>query len=172
MSLLKYTVFINSLLEQLKRSRLCCNFYSTPSMPVGYADDLAAACLSKIKMDRAMDVVYAHGRTWRYDFNAIKSGILVFGETQREHEINSKDRNFLLGPESVRERTAYEHVGINVSISPHDTSGITGRLTKARRTFNALTGHGIRKNGPTMASCNIIYWSIVVPVALYVVMGR
>ena len=57
-------------------------------MPVGYADDLAAACLSKIKMDRAMDVVYAYGRTWRYNFNPKKSGILVFGETQREQEIN------------------------------------------------------------------------------------
>ena len=63
MSLLKYTVFINSLLEQLKNSHLCCNFFSTPSMPVGYADDLAVACLNKIKMDPAMEVVYAHGRT-------------------------------------------------------------------------------------------------------------
>ena len=53
MSLLKYTVFINSLLEQLKNSQLCCSFSSSPCMPMGYADDLAAACLSKNKMDRA-----------------------------------------------------------------------------------------------------------------------
>ena len=61
----------------------------------------------------------------------------------------------------------YEHVGISVCIYPHDTSGITNRLTKARRTFNALTGLGIRRSGPTMATCNIIFWSIIVPVALY-----
>ena len=35
MSLLKYTVFINSYLDQLKRSTLCCSLFTTPSMPVG-----------------------------------------------------------------------------------------------------------------------------------------
>ena len=44
---------------------------------------------------------------------------------------------------------------------------MTARLTKAGGTFNALTGLGIRKCGLTMATCNIIFWSIVVPVALY-----
>ena len=167
MSLLKYTVFINSLLDQLKRSRLCCNLFVTPSMPVGYADDLAAASPSKTKMDRVMEVVYAHGRTWRYYFNAKKSGVLVFGESRREHGSNSKHRLFTLGPERVRERVTYEHVGINVSIFSDDTSDVTARLAKARRTFNALTGLGIRKCGLTMATCNIIFWSIVVTVALY-----
>ena len=167
MSLLKYTVFINSLLEELKNSRLCCSFFSSPSMLVGYADDLAAACLGKNKMDRAMDVVYAHGRTWRYDFNAKKSGILVFGESRREHETNSRKRVFSLGTDRVNERAVYEQVGINVSIYPQDISGVIDRLVKARRTFNALTGLGIRRNGLTMETCNIAFWSIVVPVALY-----
>ena len=162
MSLIKYTVFINSLLDLLKESQLCCKLYLTPSAPVAYADDLAATCLNKTKMDRAMDIVYSHGRTWRYDFNAKKSGILVFGENLREHETNSKNRLFLLGPERVCERSTYEHVGINVSIFSPDISGI-----KARRTFNALTGLGIRKSGLTMATCNIVFWSIVIPVALY-----
>ena len=147
MSLLKYTVFIKSLLEQLKNSPLCCNYFSNPSMPVGYADDLAAACLSKVKMDRAMEVVYAHGHNWRYDFNAKKSGILVFGNTQREHDNNSVNRVFTLGPYRVGVRAVYEHVGISVGIYSHDTSGITNCLTKA--------------------TCNNIFWSILVPVAIY-----
>ena len=77
------------------------------------------------------------------------------------------NRAFTLGPERVRERVTYEHVGINVSIFSHDTSGVTARLTKVCRTFNALTALGIRKCGLTMPTCNIIFWSIVVPVALY-----
>ena len=110
MSLIKYTVFINSLLVDLKNSKTCCMIYKTPSTPVGYADDLSAACSSKLKMDRVMEIMYAHWRTWRYDFNARKSGVLVFGETSKEHTENTKNRTFRLGQEKVRERTNYEHV--------------------------------------------------------------
>ena len=105
-SLLKYIVFINS------------------SAPVGYADDLAAACNNKYKMDRVMEIVHNHRRTWRYDFNARKSGVLVFGETRREHSENSRNRLFRLGHDKVGEKTNYDHVGVNVSISSGDTIGI------------------------------------------------
>ena len=67
----------------------------------------------------------------------------------------------------VGERAVYEHVGTVISIFSQDTSGITTRLTKVGSNFNALTGLGIRKSGLTMATCNIIFWSIVVPVSLY-----
>ena len=167
MSLIKYTVFINSLLVDLKNSKTCCMIYKTPSTPVGYADDLAAACRSKLKMDRVMEIVYAHGRTWRYDFNARKSGVLVFGETSKEHTENTKNRTFRLGQEKVRERTNYDHVGVNVSILSGDDTGIRERLSKARRSLNALTGLGIRRCGLTVATCNVLFWAIVVPIALY-----
>ena len=114
-----------------------------------------------------MDIVYTHGRTWRYDFNAKKSGVLVFGETAKEHKLNSLERVFQLGPDKVSERTNYDHVGNNVSIFCNDSGGILERISKARRTFNALTGIGIRKCGLTMVTCNLIFWAVVVPVALF-----
>ena len=57
MSLLKYTVFINSLLVELKHSKLCSMIYRTPSAPVGYAADLSAVCSSKRRMDCDCDCV-------------------------------------------------------------------------------------------------------------------
>ena len=54
LSLLKYTVFINSLPVSLRDSGLCAKIYNTPSTPLGYADDLAACCLSKRKTDAVM----------------------------------------------------------------------------------------------------------------------
>ena len=44
---------------------------------------------------------------------------------------------------------------------------IEERLSKARKTLNAATGFGIRKNGLTIATCDIIFWSLVLPTALY-----
>ena len=166
MSLIKYTVFINSLLVYLKNSGHCCKLYNTPSTPVGYADDLATGCINNRKLDRVMEVVYQHGCTWRYEFNAKKSGVLVYGESRTEHIRNARNRAFRLGPAKVNERENYDHVGIRAIISDDDISGIEERLSKARRTFNAVASIGIRSNGLTMATCNIIFWTIVVPTAL------
>ena len=114
-----------------------------------------------------MEIVQDHRRTWRYDFNARKSGVLVFGETQREHSKNSRNRLFRLGHEKIVEKTNYDHVVVNISIISGDTIGINERLSKGKRTLNTLTGIDIHKCGLTMTTCNIIFWSVVVPVALY-----
>ena len=167
MSLMKYAIFINSLLIDLKKSGLCCKLYRIPSTPLGYADDVATCCLSKRRLDKAMELVYAHGCTWRYELNAKNSGVLVYGESVKEHERNSKDRTFKLGPNRVNERVNYDHVGIRNSIFESDISGIEERISKGRRAFNSITGIGIRKGGITMATCNIIFWSIVVPTTIY-----
>ena len=167
LSLLKYTVFINSLLVSLRDSGLCAKIYRTPSTPLGYADDLAAVCLSKRRTDAVMDAVYNHGCTWRYDFNARKSGVLVFGENRRTHERNASNRTFKLGPARVKEVTEYDHVGVKTSIFHECSTGIEERVGKARRALNAITGLGIRRNGINIATCNCIFWTIIVPIATY-----
>ena len=167
MSLMKYAVFINSLLVDLKNANICAKIYMVPSTPLGYADDVATCCLSKFKLDRAMDIVYRHGCVWRYEFNAKKSGVLVYGESKKEHKLNSASRCFKLGPDRVKERVNYEHVGIRNCIFSDDTSGIEDRIAKGRRTFNSISGIGIRRGGISMATCNVIFWSVVIPTALY-----
>ena len=107
LSLLKYMAFINSLITDLKASGLCCRLYRTPSTPVGYADDLAMCSTSIFKLDRAIDIVAAHGHIWRYSFNAKKSGILVYGEDKRESSQNAVVRTFRLGDDIVKERETY-----------------------------------------------------------------
>ena len=133
---------------------------------MGYADDVAT-CLSKQKLDRAMDVVYDHGCVWHYKLNAKKSGVLVYGESVKEHKSNSICRTFKLGPNRVAERINYDHVGIRNCIFRDDPSGIEDRISKGGRTFNSISGIGIREGGISMATCNVIFWSVVVPTTLY-----
>ena len=114
-----------------------------------------------------MDAVYNHGCTWRYDFNARKSGVLVFGENRLTHERNAINRTFELGPARVKEVTEYDHVGVKTSIFPECSTGIEERVGKARRALNAITGLGIRRNGINIATCNCIFWTIIVPIATY-----
>ena len=163
LSVTKYVAFINALLNELESSQLCCSILKVPSTPVGYADDLATASTSKTKADRALQLVHNFGRKWRFEFNARKSAVLVYGEGRKEHDRASKDRVFLLGKEKVKEKIEYDHVGIKACIFAIDNERITEKISKGRRVLNATTGIGIRKNGLTLGVCNLIFWTIVVP---------
>ena len=121
-------------------------------MPVGYADDLATCSTSKYKSDKAIEVVAAQGRTRRYDKN---SGILVYGEDRTESDQNLTLCSFKLGCDKVSERVHYINVGIRASISEDDTSGLEERVSKAKRTLNAISGLGVRRCGITIRTCNI-----------------
>ena len=148
-------------------SGFCCKIDMTPSTPVGYADDLATGCYNERLIDRVMEVIYRHGCTWRYEYNARKCGVLVFGESRIENKRRSQTREFLLGPDKVDEKINYDHVGIRARIFDDDVSGIEERLSKARCTLNMISGIGVRKRGLTLATCNVMFWTVIVPSALY-----
>ena len=57
LSSLKYVAFINSLLEQLKESGLCISIKGIKCSPIGYADDISAACRTKDKVDMVIKLV-------------------------------------------------------------------------------------------------------------------
>ena len=110
---------------------------------------LTTSCsTSQYKLDQAICVVTAHGRTWRYNFNAKKSCILVYRY------------------DKVAERDSYDHVRIRATIYAYDTTCLEERISKARRTLNAISGLGIRRCGLTILTYNIIFWSIIVPIAI------
>ena len=167
MSLIKYTAFINSLVVLLKESGFCCDIRCIPSSPVGYADDLAACCLSERKLEGALSAVYQQGCKWRYAYIAKKSGVMVFGETPNANRHNAEVRVFMLSRDRVKERLSYDHVGVTTSLYDGDETGILVRLSKARRALNAISGLGICRNGVSVYTCGVIFWTIIVPIALF-----
>ena len=62
---------------------------------------------------------------------------------------------------------SYDHVGVKACLCNDNNPRVEERITKARQAFNACAGLGIRKNGLTMLTCNIIYWTIVIPIATF-----
>ena len=50
-----------------------------------------------------------------------------------------------------------------MSIFPDNTSRVEEKISKGRKTLNASSGMGFRKNGHSMGMCNIIYWQVVMP---------
>ena len=167
LSLIKYTAFINALIVELEESGLCCKIYGISSTPPGYADDLATACLSKPRMDRVMELVYRYGNKWRFEFNTKKSAIMFFGENKRDNERNSENRVFMMGEGRVKERQSYDHVGVKSCLFRNDESRVMEKISKGRKVLNASTGLGIRKSGLNMATCNLIFWTIIIPIVTF-----
>ena len=160
----KYIAFINPLVNELEQSNLCCKVGSVRAAPVSYADDLATACISKDRLDRVLEMVFKFSRKWRFDFNAGKSAIMVYGEDKKAHVKNSSDRVFKLGNARVKEREEYDHVGVKASLFHESNSRVEEKVSKGRRTLNATAGLGIRHNGLNISTCNLIFWVIVIPI--------
>ena len=134
-----------------------------PTSPIGYADDVAACTVTKRKMDRVMDEVYTHTCAWRYSFNAGKSAVLIFGETPRDRRIGSENRVFKLGKDRVKERLYYDHVGVKTCVLGDTYVRTEEKILKARKKLNMATALGIKRGGLNMSTCNLIYWTVVIP---------
>ena len=167
LSLTKYITFINDLLVDLEKSDLCCTISRFPSSPAGYADDLATATISKHRTDRVHTIVYEYGNKWRFTFNAAKSAVMFFGEERKSCIENRKYRVFRLGKERVVEKETYDHVGVKMCLFAENTMRVEEKISKGRKTLNASTGLGIRKNGLNMITCNMIFWRVVVPTTTF-----
>ena len=121
-----------------------------------------------------MEALYKHSCVWRYCFNASKSAVLVFGETERERKIGSKDRMFSLGGgggggggSRVTERLYYDHVGIKTCVKGDNFVRTEEKTVKARRVLNMSTNMGFRKGGLNLSTCNVIFWSVIIPILCF-----
>ena len=56
LSLIKYTAFIDSLIRELDNSGACATIYGIHVSPLGYADDIASASVSKSKIDNVLRI--------------------------------------------------------------------------------------------------------------------
>ena len=58
-------------------------------------------------------------------------------------------------------------MGIKACIFKEDNPRIEEKLCKGRSTLNAASGLEIRKNGLTLKTCNLIFWTIVIPTVTF-----
>ena len=63
---------------------------------------------------------------------------MVYGESKRESEKNSKYRNFKLGTDKVKEKSDYDHVGVKNCLFGNYTTRTEERISRGRRAFNAV----------------------------------
>ena len=92
-----YKVYINSLLKVLTDHcyAISINRLSLPSP--SFADDISLLALYPSFLETFMNICHAYGKTWRYEFNHTKSGVVTFCETKPIHSQLMREREWMLG---------------------------------------------------------------------------
>ena len=98
-----YKVYINSLLKELSDPCFAISI-NTLLMPAqSFADDICLIALHQSLLKILMNKCHNYSKTWRYEFNHSKSGVVISGETKPVHCKLMKERELALGDDMVEE---------------------------------------------------------------------
>ncbi|CAB4019992.1 Hypothetical predicted protein [Paramuricea clavata] len=88
-----FQVFIDNLIEELSniKSGICINtvYFGSPM----FADDLTMLSRMKSGLDKMLRCPSEYSNKWRFTFNATKTVVLTFGESDRERSVNRSIRD-------------------------------------------------------------------------------
>ena len=107
---LLYSTFVNELLDRLRASGYGVYIDDIYCGAPMYADDLTHFCIRPSTPARHGFCFYAF--RWRYQLNAQKSSILVFGKSPISWKQNRTNRKWLLSGTVIPERNTQHHLGI------------------------------------------------------------
>ena len=87
--------------------------------------------------------------------------------TVNESTVNSKSRIFKLGSERVPEKCEYDHLCVKTCLFDDSETRVKDKISKGRKTLNAASGLGIKRNELTVISCNLFFGAVVLPIVSF-----
>ena len=103
----------NDLLSELKSNKLGCSINNIPVNSPSYADDIALVALHKPILQRMLNIAYRFSQRWRFEFNATKSELLIFGTDM------CPNLALTFGTEHVQKVTVTKHMGLVLASDDH-----------------------------------------------------
>ena len=132
-----------------------------------YADDLALVAGSPEELQAMLDIVHNYAQKWRYNLNAEKSVVMVFGETSRTRRVARSARKWTLGDEVLKEVDEQHHLGILRTVFNSTIHRTNERATAGRSTFYALNTVGSRFGRLHPLTSLKFYQALCLPLLLY-----
>ena len=145
-----YKVYINSLLKELFDHCFAISI-NTLRMPVpSFADDICLIALHQSLLKILMNKCRNYSKTWRYEFNHSKSGVVTFGETKPIHCKPMKEREWALGDDTVEELSENKNLGVLKNYCGSFASNISDNIDKTRKKAGMIFSSSVdrRKTNP------------------------
>ena len=167
LSPLLYSIFVNDLLHQLSSSGHGVSIGGVFCGSPMYADDLALIAESNTALQAMLNLVYNFSLEWHYQLNALKSAVLVFGESASSRTRNRAQRTWHIGSETIQERDSYHHLGVLRSVSPSSNTRTSERCSSCRSAFYSLNALGSRAGCLHPLTSLRLYKAYCIPILLY-----
>ena len=128
-----FKIYINILLVELTQHSfaISINMLSLPSP--SFVADITLLATYPTFLSTFMNLCYEYSIRWRYEVHNDKSSIVNFGETKRIHCQSSKQRNWVLGNETVDERYEYKNLGVVKNYIGSFSSNVDNNIDKTRK---------------------------------------
>ena len=128
-----YKVYINSLLKELSDHCFAISV-NTLRMPApSFADDICLIALHQSLLKILMNKCHSYSKTWKYEFNHSKSGVVTFGETKPIHCKSMKESEWALGDDTVEELYECKYLGVLKNYCGSFASNISDNIDKTRK---------------------------------------
>ena len=157
-SMYLYTKMINNLLVRLRSmksaAKISLLYTGTPS----YADDIAIVTLHKPLLQRLLDCAYEYSQKWRFEFNASKTELIIFGKDL------CPDLDIKLGGDVIKVKNGGWHMGVPLTDSAqYEAQCIQEKIDSGKRAYFSIQGLGNKYLPvPPVVSAKL-YWSVCVP---------
>ena len=167
LSPLLYSIFVNDLLHLLSSSGHGVSIGGIFCGSPMYADDLALIAESSAALQSMFDLVHNFSIQWHYQLNALKSAVLVFGESASSRSRYRPQRQWHIGSAVIQERDSYHHLGVLRSVSTSSISRTSERCSSCRSAFYSLNALGSRAGCLHPLTSLRLYKSYCLPILLY-----
>ena len=128
-----YKVYINSLLKELSDHCFTISINTLRIQAPSFADDICLIALHQSLLKILMNKCHNYSKTWRYEFNHSKSGVVTFGETKPIHCKSMKEHEWALGDDTVEELYEYKNLGVLKNYCGSFASNISDNIDKTRK---------------------------------------
>ena len=155
-------MYINDLLKELELSKSSATVLSVKSGVPSFADDISIIAVTPYDLQILIDIVYLYTCKWRFSISIDKSSIVVFPNKRSDTSVG-----VLLGNDFLQQSDYAIHLGIRQDSNLKLANRITERCQKAKNSFFAMAGLGLRPLGLNPLTSVSLYRKIVIPTALY-----
>ena len=128
-----YKVYINNLLKELSNHCFAISI-NTLRMPApSFADDIFLIALHQSLLKIVMNKCHSYSKTWRYEFNHSKSGVVTFDERKPLHCKLMKEREWAIGDDTVEELYEYKNLGVLKNYCGSFASNVSDNIDRTRK---------------------------------------
>lgn len=166
LSPLLYNIFINGLVQELKKNTaIGINVNGKRSPCCLFADDIAIVGVSAEALEEGLRIASQYAAKWRFRFGIEKSKVVIFtGKHSRSHHPPTK---WTLGDKQIETTQSYKYLGTWLSADLRWKEEADSTIASTRRKMGMLWASGLLDKTLTIGTRKHLLETLILPGLIY-----